>query len=191
VLDAVVQHPAELVGGHSQRGEQVRAAHIADEQRVAGEHAVRHGVGGVLVEQDADRLRCVARRLEDLQHDVAELDALAVGQLADRVLGLGTAPVADPGTRTGGQFEVTGDEVGVEVGVDHPLDLQPMRTGVGDVLEHVTAGVHDHGAAARLVADQVRRVGQAVQVVLREDHFNPPECGSLARLFYTPRGIKR
>ena len=38
----IVEHAREFVLGHTFRGHQIRPAHIADEQRVAGEHALRH-----------------------------------------------------------------------------------------------------------------------------------------------------
>ena len=74
--------PASSSRVTARRRQQVGPADVADEQRVAGQHAVRHGVVGVLVDDDADRLRGVAGRVADLEHDLAERDALAVGELA-------------------------------------------------------------------------------------------------------------
>ena len=81
-----VQLPRQRIGREVciRRGEQVGAADIADEQRVAGQHAVRRRVVGVLVHHDADRLRRVSRRRQDLEHDVAEHEPLAVVQRLDR-----------------------------------------------------------------------------------------------------------
>jgi hypothetical protein len=58
----------------------------------------------------------------------------------------------------------------VEVGVDDRFDSQAVRVGVVEVLGDVAAGVDDHGPAGGLVADQVGRVGQAVEIVLCEVH---------------------
>ena len=89
-------------------------------------------------------------------------------------LGLGDRRVGDRGAGGGGQLEVAGQEVGVEVGLDHELDRQPLGLGVGEVLGDVALRVDDDGAPGRLVADQVRRVREAVQVVLVEQHARSP-----------------
>lgn len=170
VLDGVVEHAAEFVGGDADRGEQVGPADVADEQRVAGQHPVGEGVVGVLVHQDADRLRGVAWGFEDLELDVAEGDAFAVDQLVDGVFGLGALPVADPGAGPVGEFQVAGEEVGVEVGVDDRLDGETVFGGVGEVFGDVAARVDDDGLAGAFVGDHVRRLGEAVEVVLGEEH---------------------
>ncbi|HEV7187626.1 MAG TPA: hypothetical protein VGN28_06980, partial [Blastococcus sp.] len=87
----------------------------------------------------------MARRLPDLQRHVAERDPLAVGQVPDRVVGLGAAPIPDPGPRGGGELQMPGQEVGVEMGVQHADDRQPLRGGIGEVLGHIAAGVDDNG----------------------------------------------
>ena len=58
----------------------------------------------------------------------------------------------------------------MEVGLDDPLDVQAVGFGVGEVLGDVALGVDDDGSAGGGVADQVRRVGQALEVVLPEEH---------------------
>ena len=102
--------------------------------------------------------------------DVAERDALAVGQLARRELGLGDRREADLGAGGRGQFEVAGQEVGVEVGLEHQLDGETGGRGVAHVLVDVAARVDDDGSAGGLVADQVRGLREAVEVVLGELH---------------------
>ena len=59
---------------------QVGPSDITDEQRVAGEHAVRNSVVGVLVHDDADRLRRVAGGGKDLERDIAQREPLTVDQ---------------------------------------------------------------------------------------------------------------
>lgn len=173
VLDTVVEHRAEFLGRHTGGGEEVGAADVADEQRVAGQHSVGDLVVAVLVHEDADRLGGVAGGLHDLQGHLAEGDALALGEGADRVLGLGAAAVADPCSGPVGQLQVSGDEVRVEVGVDHPDDGEAPCLGVRQVLRDVPSRVDDDRPAGRLVGDQVRRLGEAVEVVLREEHGEP------------------
>ncbi|WP_372337627.1 hypothetical protein [Streptomyces sp. MK5] len=65
---------------------------------------------------------------------------------------------------------MTGEEVGVGVGVEDALDGETVGVGVGEVFGDVAARVHDHGPAGGLVGDQLRRLGQAVEVVLGEEH---------------------
>ena len=101
---------------------------------------------------------------------VTELEAVAVGELPDREVGLGRLAVADPGSRGLGELHVTGDEVGVEVGVEDTHDLETVLLGVGEVLLDVASRVDHDGLAGLLVADEVRRLREAVEVELREVH---------------------
>ena len=102
-----------------------------------------------------DRLRRVARRGPHLQGHLAEGEPLPVGQGFHGELRLGRLAVADDGAGGGGDLQVAGQEVGVEVGLDDPFDLETVGLGVGQVLRHVALGVDDHGPAGGLVADQV------------------------------------
>ena len=62
--------------------------------------------------------------------------------------------VDDVGTGGGGEFEMTGEEVGVEVRLDHLRDGEPVGGGIVQVLGDVALGV-DHDGGARLgVADE-------------------------------------
>jgi hypothetical protein len=58
----------------------------------------------------------------------------------------------------------------VEVRIDHADDAEVLCLGVGEVLGDVAPRVDDDRSAGGRVADQVGRLGQAVQVVLSEDH---------------------
>ena len=64
------------------------------------------------------------------------------------------------------------EEVGVEVGLDHPLDPQTPLGGLVQVDADVPAGIDDDRPPGGLVADQVGGVRQAGQVVLGQDHLN-------------------
>ena len=100
VVHRPVQPPGEVIRGPSDRGEQVRAADVADEQRVAGEHAPRRRIVRVLPHDDRDRLRGVARRVTDLEHHLAEREALPVGETVDREVGPGLVAVRDERRRS-------------------------------------------------------------------------------------------
>ena len=108
--------------------------------------------------------------VHDLQHHVPERDALAVGQRPDGEVGRRRRAVADPGAGGLGQLQVSGDEVGVEVGVDDSDDAQPVLAGLLQVHLDVAARVDHHRLPGAGVPDQVGGLGQAVEVVLREVH---------------------
>ena len=90
VVDRVVELAAELVGRGACCREEVGASDVADEQCVSGQHTERFSTRA-FPDDDADRLRCVAGGLADLEADGAELEALAVGH---RRIGKPTRPAA-------------------------------------------------------------------------------------------------
>ena len=69
-----------------------------------------------------------------------------------------------------GELEVAGQEVRVEVGLDDPLDAKRVLCGVDEVLLDIALRIDSHRATGGRVADQVRRVRQAPQVVLAKEH---------------------
>ena len=86
---------------------------------------------------------------------------------------VGIFAVANP--RPGGsrQLQMTGQEVGVDVRFDDPLDLQAMFGSLAQVLVDIAARVDDHRTTGALIPDQIRPLRQTVQVVLRENHLFP------------------
>ena len=122
VVQRVVELVGQLLAGEADRGQQVGSADVADEQRVAGQHAVGNVVTGVLVDHDAQRLGRVPRGVAELQRHLAQRIALAVGDAHRLELGLGDRGVHDLRAGGLGQFQVAGQEVGVEVGLDDEFD---------------------------------------------------------------------
>ena len=104
---------------------------------------------------------------------LAQRETLPVVQQLDRELGLRTLPVGDDRAGAGSQLQVPADEVGVNVGLDHPLDQRAPLGGLFQVDADVTARIHDDRPAGGLIADQIGGMGQAGQVMLGQDHFNP------------------
>ena len=80
---------------------------------------------------------------------------LSVGQRLDGELGLRALAVGDDRAGRGGQLEVPGEEVGVEVGLDDPLDVEAELVGLCEVAGDVALRVDDHGPSGALVGDQV------------------------------------
>jgi hypothetical protein len=124
----------------------------------------------VLIDDDADRLGRVAGRRQELERDLAEAEPLPVVKRLDGKLDGRIGAIADDGAGAVGQFKVAAQEVGVEVGLDDPLDHQPLARRLVEVDADIAARIHHHRPAGRLVADEIRRVREAAQVVLGEDH---------------------
>ena len=185
-MQRVIQLSGQRLGGQVGVGgrEQVGAADVADEQRVAGEHAVGDRVVGMLVHDDADRLGRVPRCRHDLQGDVAEGEPLAIDELLCRELEAAPLPYEITAPVLFGQLEVAAEEVGVDMRFDDPLDGQPMVVGLVEIDGDVAPRVDDDSPAAALVADEVRGVRQARQIVLGKDH-RPPTARQTASLTTT------
>jgi len=122
----------------------------------------------------------VPGRLEHLDAHRAEADRVAVLDRAVRVHRAGAVAEHDGRAGALGQLDVTRDEVGVQVRLEHPLDGEAMRLRRIDVLLDVALRI-DHGRLAA-AADQVRRMGKARQVEGFEHHDGPPCPGSPGRI---------
>ena len=172
VVKGFVELLGQLILSEADRGEQVGTPDVADEEGVSSEHAVGLGRLGALEDDDAHRFGSVARRVAELEHDFSEAHPLAVGHLPVLKLGVRDGGVADLRAGGRGEFEVPGEEVSVEVGLDDHLDGEAARLRVGEVLSDVALGIDDNRAAAGLIADEVRGVGETFEVVLLELHRN-------------------
>src|SRR5271168_4478470 len=76
----------------------------------------------------------------------------------------------DDRAATVSQLQMAGDEVGVEVGQEDMPDLKAELLSVGQVLLNVALRIDDDTSRTGLVSKQIRRVGQASQVVLFQNH---------------------
>ena len=169
-MEAVVEQTRKLLRRVA-RGK-VRAAHVADEKRVPGEH--REGLGGAVEvgHQDADALYRVARCFQYPQHAPAEPDLVAFADSHMRKRGAGPRAHVDLRARSRRQFVVPGNEVGVQVRFDHVSDAQAVLARFFDVKLDVTLRVHHRGHTVR--TNHVRSVRQAAQIELFEIHAGPP-----------------
>ncbi len=171
VVERVVEMAAEFLGGPAEGGAEVGAADVADEEGVAGEDGV--GFVGALLEvedEDGDGFDGVAGGFEDLEAEAGEVEGVAVFHGDEFVLGLGLGAEADVGAAAVAEFEMAGEEVGVEVSEEDVADLYAELVGVVDVLLDVALRIDDDGGAAGFVGDEVGRVGEAAEVVLLEEH---------------------
>jgi hypothetical protein len=105
---------------------------------------VRLVVIAVFPDDHADRLGGVARDGQDLQGHLAQRQALPVLQGVGGEAYVGGRAVGDDRAGLGGQLQVPAEEVGVDVGLYHPLDLQPPLGGFLEVDADVAARInHD------------------------------------------------
>ena len=125
----------------------------------------------MLVDDKTDRLWRVPRCRANLQFHLAQADALAMPQTADGELRLRRLAVPDGRARSIGQLEVTGDEVRMDMRLDHALDSQTMLLCICEIGGDVALRINDDGASGVLVGDEVGRVRQAAQVVLLDDQL--------------------
>src|SRR6188474_2179800 len=102
---------AEVFRGPTQRSTQVRAADIADEQRVAAEHGMgNQWVLGEIESQDRNGLDRVSGGMKYLQPEPGKVERIAVLHRHERVFRLRPRAQMDGRAATVAQLEVPGDE---------------------------------------------------------------------------------
>ena len=121
--------------------------------------------------EDGDGFDGVAGGFEDLEAEAGEFEGVAVSHGDELVLGFGLGAEADVGSAAVAEFEMAGEEVGVEVGEEDVADVHAELVGVVDVLLDVSLGVDDDGGVAGFVGDGIGCVGEAAEVVLLEEHL--------------------
>ena len=152
VVQRVVKMRAQIVGGPSQRGPQVRPAHVADEQRIAGENGVR-----------------LCRVLLSDRTPECEMDSMVwpgVSRTCTRrpgnssvspsrhrhkgILRLGARAKINRRAATIAQLQVPGDEIGMEMGQKNVADLQTESLRVRHVLFDIALRIDDDRSASWL-----------------------------------------
>ena len=177
-MQRIEEHAAEVSGRPAQRYAQIGTADIADKQCVAGEYGMRDGIAGVeVINDDGDRLRSVAGRLQRLQAYASEFENVAIVKGGECIAGFRRGAEIDSRAHAIAQLQMPGDEVGVEMRQKDVLDLEPVFGGKRDVLIRVPLRINDGCRACRLVSNQVGGVRQARQIELLKDHFAPTGSG--------------
>ena len=140
-VERVVELRAEVLGGHVGGHEQVGSADVADEQGVAGQHGHRIGARRRGARRARSTRACgrAWASTSTCTPPRSITSPSASGGTANSVVP--AAAEADLGAGRGGQLEVAGQEVGVEVGLDDELDRQALVGGGGEDLVDVAAGV--------------------------------------------------
>ena len=166
-MQRVVQLARQLIGARL-RAEQVRPADVPDEERVSRQNRLRRFRLLPVGHDDRDGLGRVARRLEELQRHLPHADLVAVLDGNVRELRAGLLAEVDLRARPLGELAVAGDEVGVQVRLDHVPDAQALRLRRLDVDVDVTPGIDDGRLAVR--ADQIGGLRETAEVELFEFH---------------------
>lgn len=168
--------------------QQVRSAHVSDEEKVSGERPVGLFGSGAVRENEADVLRGMARRVYDIEPETAHADGVTVvKQLGGRALSKGIFPVG--GTLVGqiefctgslGQFQSAAYEVGMDVSLGYRDDLKALFLSGAEVLVDVTKRIDNNGLAGLAASHKVAGLGQLGVVKVFEDHFLICSFGSKA-----------
>lgn len=154
VVEGIVEVGAEVVGGPAEGGAEVGAADIADEESVAGEDGI--GICGVfrfVKDEQRDGFDGVAGGLEDLDAEAGKVDGVAVVHGDEGVFGLGAGAEVDGSVAAVTEFEVAGEEIGVEVSEEDVLDLSAELGGLIEVLLDVALGIDDDGGLRSFIGD--------------------------------------
>src|SRR4030095_8615520 len=161
-LDAVVErqeHALQALPGvfGRARAAEIGAPDRADEEQVAGQREPRRLAARQIGDQQADRVRGVARRVRDLEAHGAEHDLVAVLHLLvleDHARG----PVhQDRRLHRLGQGAIAGDVIGMRVRLEDVADREALLRGEAEVLGNtVAAGVDDERSPGLATADEVR-----------------------------------
>ena len=109
-------------------------------------------------------------RLHHLDTNGAKLDDAAVADRLECIFGNRRASEANRRANAVSQFEMTRDEIGMEVREEDVRDAKTVIRSERQVLIDVTLRIDDRCQAARLVGNDVRGVSQAVQIELSQDH---------------------
>ena len=151
---------------------------VADEQRVAAQHGPRLDTPR-LVDQGKRRvLGPVPGRVHGADRDGAELELPAVVERLMAVVGR-RQPV-DVDRRAGRRSEpsVTGDVIGVVVGLEDVLDPHAHVAGPRQVVLDVELWVDHRGDTGVLVAHQVGPAAEVLVDELAKDHRCAPATSS-------------
>ena len=146
--------------------EQVRPSDITDKQEVAGRRADRVGGVGRVRHEKRQVLRRMARRVEHVDADSADVDRRAVGEALDAaVIRKGVAPLiaafirhVQRCARARRELAAAGHEIRVDVRFGDVRNARMLRLGCLDVLLRVAIWI-DHDRFTGIgAADEITRL---------------------------------
>ena len=130
---------------------EIRSTRASDQQAVAGK---RHGL---VVEYECDASIGMTRRGAYGQVPCAELDLVAVAQIAVRAFGAARGRDRNPATCTAVQHPCTGHVIGVDVSVDGVKQMQSKLFDQGAIPAHLFEyRIDQHGLSRRAIGKKIR-----------------------------------
>ena len=101
---------------------------------------------------------------------MSELDPIAIGERRECVLRFRGGAEIDLRPDPIAQLEMAGDEIGVKVREDDVTNPQGVVLGKRDIFVDVALRVDHHRLAGLFVSNQIRRVREATEIKLVQDH---------------------
>ncbi len=160
--------------------QKIRPAQGTDEEEVTAQQNLGHlARARRVVNQEGEMLGGVAGCVQSPDSSAAQLDDLAIVHILMCELYLvGFAPIAAGNVQAGAgsfrKFASARGEVGVDVCLQYPRDLEALRLGVVEVDVHIAPRVHHGELTGRPAPDDVRVVCQASVLEPFEQHQLPP-----------------
>ena len=105
-----------------------------------------------------------------LNSHVTEFDHVAILQSGMIKFRAGSFAQTDAGSGLISQFDVTRQEVGMEVSQEDILDRVSTSLRIGQILFNITLRIHDSGDFCFLIRNHVRRMSQTAKIILLEEH---------------------
>src|SRR5579872_4125134 len=120
-MQAVIKHPRKFLRGFIPR--QIGPADVADKQRVPGEHSPGFVAPIQVYNYHRNALYRMSRSLEEPKNHAAETDLIAIVHRLMRQRRIGRRTQVNFRARARSQFDMSADEIGVQMSLDDVLDL--------------------------------------------------------------------
>ena len=147
IVKIVIEHARQLLSRVSRR--EIRAANVAQEKRIPGQDSPRLRGFLFICYQQANALRCVTRRLQNSNAGSADLQLEAIPHINVRELCPCGGSDVNRRAGAGGEFLVSGDKVGVKVGLENVPNLQPVLGRGFKIDFDIALRIDDHRLAFR------------------------------------------
>jgi hypothetical protein len=108
--------------------------------------------------------------VEDLEAHSGKVEGGSIAHGKECIFCLGARAEMNGCVASVAQLEVSGEEVGVEVGEEDVANFEVELLGIDEVLMDIALGIDDDGGAALLISKEVGSVSEATEIVLFQDH---------------------
>ena len=161
------------------------ASEIPDHQRMASKHEPRLVSPGAIAHENTDVFRSVARRVQHLRSDVAELEHLFIARCPERKRNFRLRSEHILGAGRLGELPPCREMVGMNVGVDDEMDAHASGLGGVHVGLDLADRIDDRTGRASTAAEQVGDADGLMVQELTDNHGlrSPILRGSNIQLF--------